>query len=132
MNHHRTTGALRECDLKGRSIRTTRGKQCVRKQVRSIEREGVDAQKIDKLGYVVRAKWPVCNFFAAGSDDYRVKFVVLPHAIDDQASPVDGHGIGGHATDNPKGWLVGKVPPNNCTLVRVVATELGGKIGFQA
>src|ERR1035438_1956416 len=91
------------------------------------------AEEVRKLGNIIRAKWPVSNFFAAGSSHNGMELIVFPNAVDDQASPIDGHGVGGRpAADNPERRLVGKIPADDPALIRVAPTELGGQIRFQA
>ena len=102
VNHHGTPRALRERDLKGRTIGATRGKQRVRKQFRRVKRERVDAEEVHELGNIVGAEWPVSYFFAAGSDHDRMKFIVLPNAVNDQPSPVDRHSIGCLPANDPE------------------------------
>src|SRR5258708_4171905 len=90
-------------------------------------------EEVRKLGNIIGAEWSVSNFFAAGSGHNGMEFVVFPNAVDDQPSPVDGHGVGGRPTaDNPERRLVGKIPTDDSALIRVAPAELCGKIRFQA
>ncbi len=92
----------------------------------------MDAEKVDEWRDVVGAERPVIDFLTTGSNHDGVQFVVLADAANDQARPVNRHGIRSCAFDNPEWRLVGQVPSDDGSFICVASPKLGGKIRFQA
>src|SRR5208337_5358844 len=69
MDHDGMPRALGKSEFKGCAIGSASREQSIGEQVRSVEREGMDAEEINELGNIVGSKGTVADFLAAGSDD---------------------------------------------------------------
>ena len=91
----------------------------------------MDAQEVDLAQDVVGTEWTVPDLLRVGPHHDRVQGIGAPDGARDQPGPVDGHRIGRFARV-PERRLVGEIPTLNRSLARVTASELRGKVGFQA
>src|SRR5208337_2176974 len=91
----------------------------------------MNAKEIDKFRNVIGAKRSVADLLPAGADNNRMKFIVLSNAVNDEARPVDGHGISGlRARHDPKWGFVRQVPAKNGAFVSVATAKFRGEIRF--
>jgi hypothetical protein len=61
-----------------------------------------------------------------------MELVFAPNGGRNQAGPVDRHGVGGLAGDDPERRLVGEIPRDDGAFVGVPSPELGREIGLEA
>ena len=131
MDHRGTASAARQRNLERGAIGSALGKHGIGEKIGAVDREGMHAEEIDFFRNVVGTEWTMADFFSTGSDHDGMEFVFAANGTGNQASPVDGHGVGGLRLHNPERRLIGEVPGDDRALVGIASPKLGGEIRLE-